>query len=220
MEIRLQVTEFVTERIRALRYQQSQLSGEHDPCTSAEGREAVLSSEEPAAEETEKVPRGYNNISVIRANTMKFLPNFFRAHSLTTIFLCYPDPHFKARKHKARIVSATLNDEYAYVLKPGGRIYHVTDVQDLHEWMSRHFREHASFEEVPEDELGDEGKWLVEVIQRETEEGKKVERNKGEKFVGVWRVVPLPDDGPRLGVNGEYREGGELVHPSMTTQPS
>ena len=93
---------------------------------------------------------------------------------------------------------------------PGGRIYHVTDVQDLHEWMSRHFREHASFEEVQDDQLGEEGKWLVKVIQRETEEGKKVERNQGEKFVGVWQVVPFPDNGPRLGVDGVYMAGDTI----------
>jgi tRNA G46 methylase TrmB len=45
----------------------------------------------------------------LRANTMKFLPNFFTKAQLNKIFLCFPDPHFKARKHKARIVSTTLN---------------------------------------------------------------------------------------------------------------
>jgi tRNA G46 methylase TrmB len=47
----------------------------------------------------------YQNIACVRANTMKFLPNFFGKGQLTKIFLCFPDPHFKARKHKARIVS-------------------------------------------------------------------------------------------------------------------
>ena len=118
MEIRLQVTEFVSERIRALRYQQKQLrSSSIDDGVKPDAVELPEGSE-PLASVHEMVSGGYDNISVIRANAMKFLPNFFRAHSLTTIFLCYPDPHFKARKHKARIVSPTLNDEYAYVLKP------------------------------------------------------------------------------------------------------
>lgn len=58
---------------------------------------------------------------------MKFLPNFFRKGQLSKIFLCFPDPHFKTRKHKARIVSTTLNSEYAYVLREGGIIYTITD---------------------------------------------------------------------------------------------
>ena len=51
----------------------------------------------------------FQNVACIRANTMKFLPNFFERSQLSKIFLCFPDPHFKARKHKARIVSTTLN---------------------------------------------------------------------------------------------------------------
>ncbi|KAI4118038.1 MAG: hypothetical protein LQ345_001838 [Seirophora villosa] len=154
MEIRTQVTEFVQDRIRALRKQ--------------------------------NVERGlYQNIACLRANSMKFLPNFFKKAQLTKIFLCFPDPHFKARKHKARIVSLTLNSEYAYVMKPGGTVYTITDVEDLHTWMVRHFDEHPSFEKVSkEEEVEDE---CVKTMKVETEEGKKVERNKGEKFVACFR---------------------------------
>ena len=86
------------------------------------------------------VPGNYENITGIRANTMKFLPNFFGHHQLSKIFVCFPDPHFKARKHKARIVSETLNAEYAYVLKPGGLMYTITDVEEYHHWVLRHFK--------------------------------------------------------------------------------
>jgi tRNA (guanine-N7-)-methyltransferase len=132
----------------------------------------------------------YQNISCLRANTMKFLPNFFAKAQLSKIFLCFPDPHFKQRKHKARIVSYTLNSEYAYVLKPGGMVYTITDVRDLHEWMVGHFERHESFERVGQEEL--ELDTCVEVMRMETEEGKKVERNKGEKFVAVFRRVEDP----------------------------
>ena len=116
---------------------------------------------------------------------MKFLPNFFMKHQLSKIFLCFPDPHFKVRKHKARIVSTTLNSEYAYVLKPGGWVYTITDVRDLHQWMVQHFDAHPSFERV--DEAEQEKDVGVKTMRRETEEGKKVERHKGEKFVACFR---------------------------------
>ena len=100
----------------------------------------------------------YENISVLRANAMKFLPNFFRRGQLSAIFLCFPDPHFKARKQKMRIVSSTLCSEYAYVLRPGaGMVYTITDVEDLHEWMVRHFDGHRSFERVDTEELERKG---------------------------------------------------------------
>ncbi len=159
MEIRSSVTEYVQEKIKALR---------------AKHMETEL----------------YNNISCIRANTMKFLPNFFRKAQLSKIFLCFPDPHFKARKHKARIVSASLNSEYAFVMKPGGKVYTITDVEDLHLWMVEHFEGHPSFERVGEEEV--EADECVEVVRAETEEGKKVERNGGSKFVAVFRRMEDP----------------------------
>ena len=131
-------------------------------------------------------PEGlYQNAACLRANTMKFLPNFFKKSQLSKIFICFPDPHFKARKHKARIVSTTLNSEYAFVLRPGGIVYSITDVEDLHLWMVQHFEAHPAFERVAkEDEDKDP---CVETISNETEESKKVTRNKGPKFIALFR---------------------------------
>ena len=75
----------------------------------------------------------FSNLACIRTNAMKHLPNFFRKGQLSTIFFLFPDPHFKEKKHKWRIVSDTLLSEYAYLLEEGGRIYTNTDVKDLHE---------------------------------------------------------------------------------------
>ncbi|KAI1327384.1 putative methyltransferase [Xylariaceae sp. FL0255] len=132
----------------------------------------------------------YQNISCLRANTMKFMPNFFRKGQLSKIFICFPDPHFKQRKHKARIVSTTLNSEYAYVLKPGGILYTITDVDDLHEWMVRHLEAHPSFERIPQEEQ--EADVCVEIMKVETEEGKKVERNEGQKLIALFRRLEDP----------------------------
>jgi tRNA (guanine-N(7)-)-methyltransferase len=116
---------------------------------------------------------------------MKFLPNFFAKGQLTKIFICFPDPHFKTRKHKARIVSTSLNSEYAFALCPGGIVYTITDVQDLHQWMVEHFEAHPAFERVPKNvEEGDE---CVRIMSTETEESKKVDRNKGPKYVALFR---------------------------------
>lgn len=132
----------------------------------------------------------YSNVACIRANTMKFLPNFFTKAQLSKIFLCFPDPHFKARKHKQRIVSTSLNSEYAFVMKPSGKVYTITDVEDLHKWMVEHFEAHPSFERVDETEA--EGDDCVGVMRMETEEGKKAERNDGSKFVAVFKRLEDP----------------------------
>lgn len=97
MEIRSSVTKYVHDRILAHRQHQSNL-----PSTSSE----VL-------------PGKYENVSVIRANSMKHMPNFFEKGQLKKIFFLFPDPHFKVKKQKARIItlvkpSIILTPSYLY----------------------------------------------------------------------------------------------------------
>lgn len=189
MEIRTSVTEYVQEKAKALRIQHS-IAAAHE----AEVRAGETDDTVPKYEGAGSHPGLYQNVSCLRANTMKFLPNFFDKHQLSKIFLCFPDPHFKARKHKARIVSLTLASEYAYVLRPHGRVYTITDVEDLHNWMVGHFAAHPSFKRVAkEEEEGENEDECVSVMRTETEEGKKVERNKGKKFVAVFTRVEDPE---------------------------
>lgn len=166
MEIRVQVSQYVQDRITALR------------ATSAP---------------KEHVPHGpYQNVSIVRANAMKFMPNYFPKHSLSSLFFLFPDPHFKARKHKARIISPTLLAEYAYVLRPGGIVYTITDVRDLHEWMKAHLESFPLFEPVSEEALRAEGKGpILDAVYSSTEEGKKVERNQGEKWLACFRRIEV-----------------------------
>ncbi|KAI5118993.1 hypothetical protein M0805_004403 [Coniferiporia weirii] len=169
LEIRVQVTKYVQDRITALRL------------TESSGAEPILS--------TASANKGpYQNVAVIRANAMKFLPNYIHKGQLSKMFFLFPDPHFKARKHKARIISPTLLAEYAYVLRPGGIVYTITDVKDLYEWMSAHLSAFPLFERVDEEELRREGHGsTLDAVRTATEEGKKVERNSGEKWLACFR---------------------------------
>lgn len=127
----------------------------------------------------------YDNISVLRANAMKFLPNFFAKGQLSKMFFCFPDPHFKTRKHKARIITPTLLAEYAFVLRPGGILYTITDVEPLHLWMKGHLDDHPLFDRLSTAE--EEADVCVKEMTVQTEEGKKVERNKGDKYIACYR---------------------------------
>ncbi|KPI46030.1 tRNA (guanine-N(7)-)-methyltransferase [Cyphellophora attinorum] len=194
LELRHQVLSYVHSRITALR-SQNPLRPQPESSSSPQTETPTNGT---APEANPMTTTHYANISALRTNTMKFLPQLLPRASLTHLFLCFPDPHFKARKHKARIVSAQLNAEYAYFLKPGvGKIYTITDVEELHGWIVRHFEGHEAgevkelFERVGEEEL--EGDECVRVMREETEEGKKVTRNGGRKFVGVWRRKKDPD---------------------------
>ncbi|XP_053625226.1 tRNA (guanine-N(7)-)-methyltransferase isoform X2 [Plodia interpunctella] len=154
LEIRVKVSDYVNDRINALRVQH---------------------------------PNQYQNIAVLRTNAMKYLPNFFHKGQLKKMFFLYPDPHFKKAKHKWRIINKWLLSEYAYVLSEQGIVYTITDVKDLHEWMVTHFEEHPLFERLSDDELLDP---IVEKLYESTEEGQKVTRNKGDKFLAVYKRIP------------------------------
>ncbi|KAM9252119.1 tRNA (guanine-N(7)-)-methyltransferase [Cariama cristata] len=135
-------------------------------------------------------PGRFGNIACLRGNAMKHLPHFFRKAQLTKMFFLFPDPHFKRTKHKWRIISPTLLAEYGYVLRPGGLVYTVTDVAEVHEWMVKHFGEHPLFEEVPLAQLDADP--IVARLGTSTEEGRKVQRGGRRIFPAIFRRVQDP----------------------------
>ncbi|KMZ64909.1 tRNA (guanine-N(7)-)-methyltransferase [Zostera marina] len=158
MELRDKVSEYVKERILALRM---------------------------------SIPGQYENISVVRTNSMKYLPNYFTKKQLTKMFFLFPDPHFKEKNHRRRVISPHLLDEYAYTLQTGGIIYTITDVEELGDWMRSCLEEHPLFQAVPEHEL--EADPVVKLLSGATEEGQKVARNEGQTFQAIYRRIELED---------------------------
>uniref|UniRef100_A0A7S0YB59 tRNA (guanine-N(7)-)-methyltransferase n=1 Tax=Polytomella parva TaxID=51329 RepID=A0A7S0YB59_9CHLO len=159
MELRDKVSEYVKERILALRQ--------------------------------EKVG-SYQNISCIRTNAMKFLPNYFKKGQLTKLFFLFPDPHFKQSNHRRRIINTNLLTEYAYVLQPGGWLYTISDVPELGDWMKSKLDDHPMFEPVSEEELQNDP--AAGLLTESSEEGQKVARNQGITFRNVYRRLDKPRD--------------------------
>ncbi|OQV11974.1 tRNA (guanine-N(7)-)-methyltransferase [Hypsibius exemplaris] len=133
-------------------------------------------------------PGQYQNISVVQTNAMKYLPNYFRKAQLSKMFFLFPDPHFKKSKQKWRIVSPTLISEYAFALREGGIVYTITDVEEVHIWMAKHFQEHRLFRRLSAEEMATDP--VVEKLWDSTEEGKKVTRNGGQKFCACFERIP------------------------------
>lgn len=157
MEIRQKVSEYVRERILALR---------------------------------KKEQGKYQNAACIRSNTMKHITNYFKKHQLEKMFFLFPDPHFKVANHRRRIIQQTLLDEYAYLLKPGGMLYTITDVEELGIWMREKIQAHPLFALIPESEL--EGDKAADFLIEGTEEGQKVKRNGGKTWKSIFRRLPSP----------------------------
>lgn len=154
MELRDKVTEYVKERIAALRVAN---------------------------------PGQYRNVSVVRTNSMKYIPNYFEKGQLSKMFFLFPDPHFKEKNHRRRVIGPHLLDEYAFVLQVGGVIYTITDVEELGEWMRSCLENHPMFEAISGEEL--EADPVVKLLSSATEEGQKVARNGGQTYLTVFRRI-------------------------------
>jgi tRNA (guanine-N7-)-methyltransferase len=159
MELRDKVCEYVKERIEALRRESHGGTG------------------------------GFRNIAVVRTNAMKYLHNYFRKGQLHKMFFLFPDPHFKERNHRRRVISVALLAEYAYAMAVGGVLYTITDVEELGLWIRSCLDAHPLFQEVPWEEQ--EADPVAKLLETATEEGQKVERNGGDTFRAVYRRVAM-----------------------------
>lgn len=127
----------------------------------------------------------YQNVSVMRINIMKQAPNVFHKGQLEKMFFLFPDPHFKKANHRRRVINPNFLAIYAYILKVGGLLYTITDVQELHEWMVKHLSEHPLFERALDQEAKDCP--VMDAIHNSSEEGQKVSRHSGCKYPAVFR---------------------------------
>lgn len=65
----------------------------------------------------EENPGKYQNASVMRTNAMKYLSNYIRKGQLSKMFFCFPDPHFKEKNHRRRIIRRGVLYDYHLVAK-------------------------------------------------------------------------------------------------------
>ena len=71
---------------------------------------------------------------------------FIESGSLEKVFYFFPDPWVKKRHHKRRAFSMELLNEIHRVLKPGGKLYLMTDVNEVDEYQRKILNEHGGFE--------------------------------------------------------------------------
>ena len=130
----------------------------------------------------------FNNISVVRANSMKLLLNYFYKGQLDKLFFCFADPHFKKNNHKKRIINQYLLNEYSYLLKKGGKLYIITDVEELFIWERSMLNQNSCFKELNKEEIE---KDIFTGFMKNTNEARKVIKNNGKMFYSIYeRVEP------------------------------
>lgn len=128
----------------------------------------------------------FHNIAVERTNSMKYLINYIPKAQIEKAFILFPDPHFKRKKHKARIVTSHLLAEYAFLIKPKGRLYIATDVPELFQWMTACVDKFPLFARCPNPEDDP----CVDLMINRTEESFKVVREGRNKHYAVYERLP------------------------------
>lgn len=125
-----------------------------------------------------------NNCGIIRTNALLFLPNFIEKNSLKKIFILFPDPHFKKRKQKGRIVCKQMMQVLKYLLIEEGELYISTDVKELFQDMCNIIVDSNCFIELKdtEDDI------LYQMCYKETDEANRAGIKSGHTFGKVFKV--------------------------------
>jgi tRNA (guanine-N7-)-methyltransferase len=75
--------------------------------------------------------RGLSQVGSVFANISVDLPRLFPEASVSRFFINFPDPWFKHRQRKRRVVGAELVDQLALLLADDGEIHLATDIFEI-----------------------------------------------------------------------------------------
>ena len=88
------------------------------------------------------------NITTVHGDARYCLPYVFEKNSLTEIYILFPDPWFKRRHYKHRLINAERTELFHALLKKNGKVYFASDNKDYAEWVQKSFsKEKWKFEE-------------------------------------------------------------------------
>jgi tRNA (guanine-N7-)-methyltransferase len=84
------------------------------------------------------------NVHAIFGNAWEIVPAIIEENSLAQIVLNFPDPWWKKKHHKRKVINDAFVDILVSRLRQGGRIYLATDVKELFEEYLERFESNAS----------------------------------------------------------------------------
>jgi tRNA (guanine-N7-)-methyltransferase len=70
-------------------------------------------------------------VRAVYAHANVHLHDLFAAGSVARFYVFFPDPWFKRRHHKRRVVDAALAHDLATLLAPGGEVFFQSDIWDV-----------------------------------------------------------------------------------------
>lgn len=97
--------------------------------------------------------QGLRHAVLLHGDALRAFRELFAPQSLAAVHVYFPDPWWKKRHHKRRVMTETFIKDVARTLVPGGSLHFWTDVEDYFEASLRLIAEHTSLEgpiDVPE----------------------------------------------------------------------
>ena len=76
------------------------------------------------------VRKNVNNAKIISGDANVFFADFLADNQVTAVHIYFPDPWWKKRHHKRRIMNQDFLTRVTRVLKPGGSLHFWTDVEE------------------------------------------------------------------------------------------
>ena len=98
---------------------------------------------------TRMAKRGLRNVRLVKADARTFLRDCVAAESVAAIHVYFPDPWWKKRHQKRRVFTAEFVAACVRVLRPGGRLLAVTDVEDYFRLIQETVQQQPSLEPLP-----------------------------------------------------------------------
>jgi tRNA (guanine-N7-)-methyltransferase len=93
--------------------------------------------------------RSLSNARILGGDGRRVLSGMIAPGSVAAAHVYFPDPWWKARHRKRRLMTPEFIELLVRVVRPGGFIHHWTDVADYFEWASCGLDANAGLERLP-----------------------------------------------------------------------
>ncbi len=94
---------------------------------------------------SQRISLGLTNVYFLFCNINKTLPGLLPPGKVSEVTIQFPDPWFKRRQQKRRLVNADLVNTLAQLLIPQGQVLVQSDVLDTAKSILKHFEAHPQF---------------------------------------------------------------------------
>jgi tRNA (guanine-N7-)-methyltransferase len=133
---------------------------------------------------TRLAKRKPSNVRVACADVRLFLPACVATASLQAVHVYFPDPWWKKRHHKRRVFTAEFVSECVRVLRPGGQLHAVTDVEEYAHVMAELLAAQPALRSLPSPEAHEPAHdldYLTNFERKFRKEGKPIHRMRYER---------------------------------------